>query len=390
MSRPTPQVDGVKRLPNGRYRLRIWVDGGLVKRTFDRREDAEDVRDELRRRATISSLGITPSAPAAVPTVGSVLDAYHRECEVLDRSAAHLRSISLARAYLTSWAGEHRPANLTRGDLVGFVAWMRANTASRGRVIHNALVILRTALRLADLPVPAAPRLELPVRAPKTMPKEDLLALLAVLPLGSLARTALDLGLWTGARSAEVFRIRRCDVDLERGTVLLRRAKGKPGRRGSEEVLPVPPALRASLEAFLAKRDAFPGDAPLLSLDGKRPITHSTLRKTIVKACLAAGIPQKTSIGWTRAQVTTLLRESRASLRDAARFAGHQDAAVTRTHYDESQREAEERWNARVLLQGTLEKALGVGYDRGTTKGRKAPRRTPRETAKSSGINTGP
>jgi len=306
----------------------------------------------------------------AVPTIGSVLDGYRRECETLDRSPSHLKSIAIARGHLSAWAGEHRPASLTRGDLVGFVAWMRANTSSRGRATHNALVILRTALRLADLPVPAAPRIELPARAPKTLSREDLLSLLAVLPPGSLARTAVDLGLWTGARAAELFRLRRCDVDLELGTLLLRRAKGRPGRRGTEETLPVPPPLRASLEAFMAKRGTIPPGAHFLSLDGEHPLSHSSLRKVLEKACTAAGVPRRTTIGWTRAQVTTLLREARATLRDAARFVGHQDAAVTRTHYDESQREAEERWDARVSLARTLAATLGAeGYDPGTIEG---------------------
>lgn len=391
MPRPRPQTDGISRAGNGRYKLRLVVGGKVIKRTFSRREEAEHARDEIRRRATALSLGIAPPAPVAVPTLGSVLDGYRRECETLRRSPAHLKSIDLARKYLVEWAGEARPASLTRGDLVGFVAWMRRETKSKGRAIHNALVILRTSLRLAELPVPAAPRLELPARVPKTLPKEGLLALLAELPLGSLARTAVELGLWTGARAAELFRLRLGDVDLERGTLVLRRAKGRPGRRGSEETVPIPPPLRSVLEAYLVTRKppCDVTDDPFLVCRG-RPLGHSSLRRTLEAACVRAGVPTRSTVGWTRAQVTTLLREARATLRDVARFDGHEDEAVTRAHYDESNREAEERWNARVRLASTLSATLGDGYDLGTPETENVPQAYPLEAdgaAKSSGIN---
>jgi len=372
-----PWVDGVSRATNGRYKLRIWLGGRLRKGTFKTREEAEAARDQLRARLLAVRLGLpVPAEPQMPPTIGSVLDAYAAESEALGRSERHVQSIRAARTLFVRWRGEHMEAGLHRADLVDFVAWCRTNTSSRGRMIHNALVILRTALRRADLPVPAVPRLELPGRTPKTMSRVELARLLRQIPLGTVTRTALEIGLRTGAREAEIRRIRVGDLDLRRKTLVLRRAKGRPGRRGSEEVVPISPGLGRALRAFMAKMPADVGaDAPLLG----RP----SFRRTLEAACRAAKVPVRTTIGWTRAQAATMAREAGMPLGLVSGTLGHVDASVTRQHYDESSREVAERWTARLSAGRVLDRVL-----KGSERVRSRPRSRHVRPSKTSGARS--
>lgn len=369
MARLKGFTDGIARARNGKWKLRIVIRGRLIKRTFAAKEEAERVRDNLQGKEKLRSLGVPLAQTAAfvAPTLGSVLDAYVKECETLGRSEAHLRSIRQAKALFVAWGGEHREADeLKRADLVDFVGWAKRNTASKGRTIHNALVILRTAFKLAELPVPPKPRLELPSRHGKTLSKTDLDKLLAELPLGSVARTAVEIGLRTAARESEIRRIRVSDVDLERSTLVLRRGKGKPGRRGSEEAVPIAGGLDRILRAYLMTLPAgLAPDAPLLAVLSHRrgsgvgvtrnALSLSSLRRTLEAACEEAGVPKKTTVGWCRAEQVTLSREAGMALSQVSAAAGHADERVTLDHYDESGRRAAERWEAR--------KQVGVEMD---------------------------
>ena len=391
MARSKRLVDCIARSRNGKWKLRLIIRGRLIKRTFSDKEEAERVRDNLRGREKLRSLGVPLAQQAArvAPTVGSVLDAYVRECETLGRSEAHLRSIRQAKGLFVAWGGEHREADeLKRADLVDFVGWAKRNTASKGRTIHNALVILRTAFKLADLPIPPKPRLELPARHGKTLSRDDLEKLLAALPLGTVARTAVEIGLRTAARESEIRRIRVGDVDLERRTLVLRRGKGKPGRRGSEEAVPISedfvPVLRAYLAALPA--DLAP-DAPLLAVVSKRrgvgvarhALGLSSLRRTLEAACVRAGVPKKTTAGWCRAEQVTLGREAGMALSKVSAAAGHADERVTLDHYDESKRREAELWEARKQVGVEMDNLLRFpaketdGYDLGTPSSENAP-----------------
>jgi len=348
--RRSGQSDGIFRIRSG-WAVRVMVGGVRRQATFQTRQEAEDARHQVRGRAIAARLGIVQPDSHAVPTVGWVLDGYATECEALGRSPAHVRSVRQARDLIVRWAGEFRDARLTRGELIDFVVWSRVHTASKGRAIHNALVILRTALRRADLPVPASPRLELPARTPKTLDRKQLARLLAQLPLGTVTRTAIEIGLRTGAREAEIRRLRVEDLDLKRRTLLLRRAKGRPGRRGSEEVVPVSPGLARALAAYVARLPAgLAAEAPLLG----RP----SFRRTLEAACRAADVPVRTTIGWTRAQAATLAREAGMPLGVVSGTLGHVDPDVTRQHYDESSREVSERWTARLAAGKVLDRTL--------------------------------
>lgn len=322
-------TDGIARARNGKWKLRIVINGRLIKRTFPTRDEAERMRDNLHGKQKLRSLGVPLAQRAALvaPTVGSILDAYVLDCESLGRSEAHLRSIRQAKGLFVAWGGEHREAEeLKRRDLVDFVAWAKRNTASKGRTIHNALVILRTACSVAELPIPPKVRLELPERHGKTLSKLELDRLLVELPLGTVARTAVEIGLRTAAREAEIRRIRVGDVDLARQTLVLRRGKGKPGRRGSEEAVPIADGLDRVLRAYLMTLPpGLAADEPLLAVRSRRrgstgvtrhALGFSSLRRVLEAACERAGVSKKSTVGWCRAEQVTLRPRGRYEAQD--------------------------------------------------------------------------
>lgn len=355
------QRDGIERAPGGKFYLRVTVGGKRRRATFATRREAEDARHEVRVRAAAAKLGLGTPPPSDSPSLLGVLDDYAAETEALGRSEAHLRSIRTARVLIERW-GDRDAAPFGRADLVALVAWCRAETHSKGRAIFNAVSILRTALRRADLPVPVAPRIDLPRRAPKTFSRADLGKLLEQLPVGSVARTAVELGLRTGARAAELRRIRVGDVDLERGTLVLRKAKGRPGRRG-EEAVPISDGLRRHLKAYMAGIPAdLPPDAPFLAVGtgaGRRQLGPWSLRRALARAAEAAGLPARASIGWTRAQAATLAREGGVGLRGVAAALGHASTRTTLDHYDESRREESERWSSRLKVARVIDRLVG-------------------------------
>lgn len=390
MRRPARFSDGIAKTLAGKFRLRIMVNGRRVKKTFRTREEAELLRDTLQGRAALRSFGISVPDPTPPPTIPGVLDAYSRECAALGKSAAHLRSIAQARALFVRWRGEAADADVRRSDLVEFVGWGKRATDSKGRALHNALVILRTALKIAELPVPSMPPLELPARQPKTLKADELGRLLRELPVGTLARTALEIGLHTGIREAEIRRLRLGDVDLRHGVLLIQRCKGRKSRRREILEKPISSGLARTLRLWLRGLPPLEPEAPLLGVesyrracpDGRRekarhPLSLSSLRRTLEAACERAGVPKKTTVGWARAENATLLRESGEAIGDVSKNLGHAGTKVTLNHYDESGRDELERWDAEKRIAARTDRVLSLVGRVGAKKGPVAIKNAP-------------
>lgn len=340
---------------------------------FDSLEAAVEFQKIAKTRRRFERAGVPiPETLRPRQTIGDVLDAYAQECRALGKSDAHLRSIATARKYLVAWRGEDANAEgLRRADLVDFVDWGRGATDSRGRALYNALVILRTALSRAELVVPALPEIELQAHEPKTINEDGLALLLKELPPGTLARTALELGLRLALREAEIRRAQVGDVDLRRRIFLVRRNKGKKKRRRAIIPKPISGPLAKILRAWMrALPPGLPPEAPLLGVEslrrgpdgarvrGRYPLGGSSLRRALEAACVRAGLPPKTTVGWARAETATLLRESGAALVDVSRGLGHADTRVTLNHYDESGRDATERWEAAKRIAARTDRVL--------------------------------
>lgn len=369
-------IDGIARVHTRggwRWKLLVKEEGRQRKGTFSTREAAEDARDLIRGRRVASALGLPPPAGATQkPTLGQVLDGYVLECEALNRSASHVRGIRQVKRYVEAWRGACYPAELRRADLVAFAGWMRKDGHGQGRAIKNALVILRTALGRAEMTVPPMPELNLPPRAPKAMEAEATGKMLALLPLGGVARTAVEIALRTGCRPAELYRIRLGDVDLKGKILTLRVHKGRKGYRQTLRPVPISEGLARVLGVYLVSLPPEVGpDDPLLGVvsarqepgaerrvTGRYPLGPSTLRKVLVAAFTAAGVEVRTGVGWTRATVATLARKGGEDVASVQRQLGHQDERTTLAHYDESQLREKAEWERQRALVAVLDGAL--------------------------------
>lgn len=373
--RPAGFVNGLKR-DGDVWRIRLYSQGRIHKGTFQTAEQAQAALDWLRLKAQADRLGIpAPERPEAAPTLERVFEGYAKELEALRRPAKSIREVRQIASYWYRALGRYRTADLTRDDLVAFVAWVLnpKNTRSKGSLARKAIVILRTAFRRAGVPVPDAPRIEVPRGRPKSVPAAALVAFLRALEPGSVARTFAELVFWTGCRESEARRLTVGQVLLQQGVILFRRGKGRAGQRGGEDPTPIPRPLLATLSAYAAGLPAGVGaDAPFLAISTRRgaaktlrrrPLTDSSLRKTFTAAAAAAGLPDGGGIGWLRSQYATLAGEAGVPLTTIRDSLGHSSVVVTERHYDESR-----RWQAHLDAAQAIERIVSAaGYSPGTT-----------------------
>lgn len=367
-------ADGIAKLPTvgrkGAYRLKIWSGDQLYSGTFRTRGDAEAARDAIRARTRSQRLGLPDPTPTTVISVGRAFDRYLHELEhVRRRSPKYLEQVRYVRKLWCEALGESHPAALTRSDISSFIEWAWRETRSKGRAIDTALVIVRSVLRFEGFAVPTFARPDVPSRAPKTMTLDQMSRFFDALPLGSVTRTFAEIALQLAMRESEVRRLRIGDVDLERLTLVIRRGKGRSGRRGSEERLPIPPSLVDVLRAYMetlppvetdATREAKRLAEPLLAVavNGVRVgLEVQTLRAVVVRACKTAGVPRRDGFGWLRAQAATVSRDVGARLSDVSSALGHADPRTTLGHYDESRRADLERWMVRLAMADQIDVA---------------------------------
>jgi len=169
-----------------------------------------------------------------------------------------------------------------------------------GSLVTHVLTTLRAVHVRSGLAAPRTPPIRVEYRGRRVLPLASLRLFLAALPPGSVERIAALLILLLAARESEVLRLRIGDVDLEAGTVTLRRVKGWQATGGtSAVVVRAPAALLAELRGWIAGlRPGLAVAAPLLSADkGRRwaPLRPHSLSGRLVKASAAAGSRRRSS-----------------------------------------------------------------------------------------------
>lgn len=129
---------------------------------------------------------------------------------------------------------------------------------------------------------------------------------------GPKTRARLEVLAWTGLRPSELMRLTPALVDLKAGVALVPTAKGGPPR----EI------------AFGLARAAW---KKLIQADALGPFSVQSTRKSLVKACQAAGVlPFR--VYDLRHSFLSALRQSGADLSDVQAQAGHTDIALTRRY----------------------------------------------------------
>jgi integrase len=263
---------------------------------------------------------------AAAQTVGEFGSSRSRPGTVAAAVAGYFASSAFAslaestrkdRRRLLERFREHNGGNaiaaLTRRDVEALVEARK----SRPGTALNFLVALRALMRhavLVDL-VDRNPTEGL--RGPKfrsdgfyTWTEEDIAAFEARHPVGSRARLALALGLYTGQRRSDVIRMGRQHVRDD--VVHVRQSK-----TGKSLAIPLHPELRSALRAVPANNMTF------LTTGHGKPFYPDAFTHWFKRKCREAGLPARASFHGLRKAACRRLAELGCSVSVIASISGH-------------------------------------------------------------------
>ncbi|MCC7381173.1 MAG: tyrosine-type recombinase/integrase [Deltaproteobacteria bacterium] len=140
-------------------------------------------------------------------------------------------------------------------------------------------------------------------------------------PIGLRDRAILETLYSTGIRRSELVHLALYDLDVERGTLMVRHGKG-----GKDRMVPIGDRAVAWIERYLAERSSMvvppdPGNV-FLTLEGK-PISEAGLSEKVRAYVEASGIGKKGSCHLMRHTCATLMVEGGADIRFVQELLGH-------------------------------------------------------------------
>jgi integrase/recombinase XerD len=259
---------------------------------------------------------------------------------------SYRRDLGRYVAYLVDNA-RHSMAEVTEADVSGFVASLRAGgpdqpalrASSAARAVVAARGLHRFALRegLSESDPAAAVRPPTPPRRlPRALPLDDVLALVEAAGFDGTPKAVRDQALLeflygTGARIGEAVSLDVDDLDIERGTVLLR------GKGGKDRVVPVGGFAREAVGAYLVRgRPVFAAvgrGSPALFVNSRggrlsRQSAWTILRSTAERAGLRVAIGPHT----LRHSFATHLLDGGADVRVVQELLGHASVTTTQVY----------------------------------------------------------
>ena len=265
---------------------------------------------EATSRAARPELGMSRSRPG---TVAAAIAGYFASSAVASLAETTRRT---RRQILERFRAEHGDKGIaTLGQL--HVERMVEAKASKPGTALNFLVALRALMRNAVLVGLRADDPTAGVRAPKfrsagfyTWTEQDITAFEAKHPIGSRARLALALLLYTAQRRADVVKMGR--QHARDGLIHVRQSK-----TGTTLAIPVHPELRAALEATPVDNLTF-----LTTRDG-RPLHPDSFTHWFKRKCREAGLPARASVHGLRKAACRRLAELGCSASVIASISGH-------------------------------------------------------------------
>jgi len=323
----------------GRWQLDYYDEHGKRVRTVVRaptKAAAERMLSEILLDVSRRKRGLAPEAPnpeglTVADLVRWWLDGPARRLASRDRTASSLKALLMgrriagARADLVSspdverWLSEleaegyaARTVNHARGWLRAIYA--RAIRAGKVRVENP---VVGTSVRKA--PAHAFEVLTLAEVARLLAARED--------PVRAIYATAI----FTGMRRGELWALRRADVDLVEGVLVVRGSHGRTTTKGGKvRALPIHPELRPHLaRVLLSHTDELVFPSPF---GGRRSEDAKTSRD--FKAALkAAGIAKTMRFHDLRHTAATLLLQAGAGLAIVQRVLGHASPVTTANTY---------------------------------------------------------
>lgn len=125
------------------------------------------------------------------------------------------------------------PEKLGEAEVASFLTHLAVNRgiaeSTQNQALSALLFLYRYVLRRSLQGIEAC-RAKRPDRLPTVLSKDEVRRLIKAIPAGSIARTMVELMYGTGLRVSECCTLRICDLDFDRGQVLVRAAKGKKDR----------------------------------------------------------------------------------------------------------------------------------------------------------------
>ncbi len=264
-------------------------------------------------------------------------------------------------------SGEWRhPRELHEPEVTAFLTHLAVNRriaeSTQNQALAALLFLYRHVLKLplGDLDAVRAKR---PLRLPTVLSQREVQHLIEALPEHSVSRLMVELMYGTGLRVSECCQLRVCDLDFDRGQIMVRAGKGKKDRA---TLLPqsLVSRLRQQVEAVRKRhaRDTKRGDgfAPVptslahkrhsasgelrwqfvfgsavLRTDaetGRRLRWHahpSTVDRAIKEAAEIARLPKRSSCHTLRHSFATHLLENGYDIRTVQQLLGHKHVETT-------------------------------------------------------------
>lgn len=349
----------------------IWIGRLMVGTRLDGKPDVRQVsaktqaacREKLDVLKAQVSSGTLASTDTAGLTLSAFLDIWLGAVKSNRRPATYVRYRGYVEGHVKPALGSKKLAKLGHADVQAFLDAKRDEKRTRGksakplsaRTLHNLYVALGTALtwavRKGYIAVSPMARVDAPrfVRTEvKPLTAEQTSRLL------DAAEQASDplLGLWTlaaytGARKGELLGLTWDDVDLEAGTIHIRRSLRRvrngvpeyedPKTARSRRVLDLAPDAISALKAH-RDRQAFAlghqggEDAVFTSRTGT-PLDTDNVTKRFRRALERAGLPLRTRFHDLRHGAATMMLDAGETVPTVAEYLGHATPAVTMTIY---------------------------------------------------------
>ncbi len=253
--------------------------------------------------------------------------------------------------FFITWCEERgvsRPSEVTKPILERYARWLYHFRQEDGRPLsfraqHSRLVPVRAffkwAARANLLLYNPASELELPKlehRLPKavlTAPEADQVLNQPNVddPLGIRDRSILEVLYSTGMRRGEVIGLGRYDLDVERGTVMVRQGKGRKDR-----MIPIGERALAWIDRYLVEVRPHlvvePDDGALFLTNGGAPFTPSRMTQLVRGYVVAAELGKSGACHIFRHTMATLMLEGGADIRFIQQMLGHAKLETTQIY----------------------------------------------------------
>jgi integrase len=342
--------DGKRKDGSWRWRARYPdpVKGGTaqIERVFRTKREAEDW---LVSEAASKQQGTWINPRQAGRPFSDVIAAWKEGWHRLT-PGTRARYESIVNGYLTPEFGNVPIGRITHEVVQRYVDRLDADPRIAAGTVRNVFACLRNAMskgvRLGLVKVNPCTAIDLP-----RSPREDMLALTAdeVRKLAEVIdpfyKTLIYVAAYCGLRAGELHALRRCDLDLLRGVVHVRRSLrvgaggelsfGEPKTASSRRTITLPKPIVQMLAAHLAQSPGGPGDLVFPSKTGK-PTRHHLFARRHFKPAVKKALPaEKHGLRFhdLRHTCASLGVASGANVKMVQEMLGHSSVTITLDRY---------------------------------------------------------